>query len=486
VGVPIAGLYELLACSAREDAGRVALIDPVARRTLTYGELDALARAHAQQLVDAGVRTGDRVALVLDKSFDAVAWIYGVLAAGAAYVPIDPHAPAARIEHLLADSGARGVVHIDGGRVTWSTRQASGEPTPGAAYLLYTSGSTGQPKATVHTHAGALAFLDAFSQLLAPEPADCFSCHPPYHFDMSTLDLFLSVKHGARAVLFAQDTGRLAPALARIIEDHRITIWWSVPTALRLLLQFGRLERRSGWMLRHVMFAGEPLLPVEARKLQQHWPGARLYNVYGCTETNNTTMFELPSPVPAERGEPFPIGTAVPGITTAVVDRELRDVPPGSEGELLVAGASLMTGYWNDPDRTAAALVSRDGLIWYRTGDLVRCDAHGDLVLLGRADRMVKRRGYRIELAELERCLAEHADLAEVAVVADKRAPEVTIHAYFVTRRPTSADALATFLIDRLPTYMLPDTFTALDEVPKTSTGKIDYQALLARRDTLT
>jgi amino acid adenylation domain-containing protein len=487
VGNPIAGLYGLLASAARDHPSAVALIDPVGRRTLTYGDLDALARARARQLADAGIREGDRVALVLDKSFEAVAWIYGILAAGAAYVPIDPHAPAARIEHVLADSGACGVVRDDGSGVKWSPRVPSGEPVPGAAYLLYTSGSTGLPKAAVHTHASALAFLDAFSQLLAPQASDCFSCHPPYHFDMSTLDLFLSVRHGARAVLLAQDTGRLAPALAQIIVDHQITIWWSVPTALRLLLQFGRLERRSGWALRHVLFAGEPLSPGDARKLQQHWSGARLYNVYGCTETNNTTSFELPSPVPADRGDAFPIGTAVAGVATAVVDRELRDVSPGSEGELLVAGASLMTGYWTDPARTAAALVVRDGVTWYRTGDLVRRDAHGDLVLLGRADRMVKRRGYRIELAELERCLALHPELAEVAVVADKRAPEVMIHAYFVARASaTAANELTGFLTERLPAYMLPDTFTALTELPKTSTGKTDYQELLARRVTVT
>jgi amino acid adenylation domain-containing protein len=476
-------LQDLLADAARESPDNVALVDPVARRTLSYAELQARAMECMRVLVEAGVTAGDRVALQLDKSFEAVAWIYGTLGAGAAYVPIDPHAPAERVELVLEDCGVRGVVRNDGAGPAWSPRASGGQLSPGAAYIFYTSGSTGKPKGVVHTHASALAFLDAFTEILTPDSSDCFSCHPPYHFDMSTLDLFLSVKHHARAVLITQDTGRVAPALAQVIAENRITIWWSVPTALRLLLQFGRLERRTGWALRHVMFAGEPLAPADALRLQARWPSARLYNVYGCTETNNSTIFELPAPVPEQRTEPFPIGKPVPGVTTAVVANDVSDLEDGLDGELLVAGPTVMVGYWNDPTRTSSAFVERAGTRWYRTGDIVRRDRTGNLVMLGRADRMVKRRGYRIELPELELCLMRHPDVAEAAVVADKYAPEVAIHAYFVARPSAAAmPDLVEFMTTRLPVYMVPDTFTALAEIPKTSTGKTDYQRLLASR----
>jgi amino acid adenylation domain-containing protein len=476
-------LDELLARAAAADPQQIALVDPVARTTISYGELHARAREHTRSLEAAGVCAGARVAVLLDKSFEAVAWIYGILGAGAAYVPIDPHAPHERVEYILRDANVCGIVRNDGAGPAWQARTASAEPASNTAYILYTSTSTGQPRGVVHTHAGALAFLDTHSQVLAPQSTDCFSCYPPYQFDMSTLDLFLPVMHRARGVLITQDSGRVAPALAQIIAEAKITVWYSVPTVLRMLLQFGRLERRKGWAVRYVLMGGEPMWPADARRLQEVWTGARFFNVYGSTETNNVTYFELPSPVPQDRTTPFPIGRPFPNVEVAVVDAALRDVTPGTRGELLLRGDTLMKGYLGDPERTSAALVTRNGGTWYRSGDIVSQDASGDLVIIGRTDRMVKRRGFRIELVELELGLADHPAVREVAIVADKRGPEVAIHAYFIPREAdVSTSDLTNFMLVRLPLYMIPDTFTSLAAIPRTSAGAPDAEALLAHR----
>ncbi len=516
------GLHLLLEASAKAAANQVAF-EEADGASIAYGDLDRLANRVRDLLVARDVAPGDRVAIYLRKSIDAVAAIFGVLKAGGAYVPIDPGSPAARAAYILNDCQVR-VAFVErdflpallteltalGGRVEPLVLESVGggaglaavidqasvpfnpDPTqssPGRpddlAYLLYTSGSTGKPKGVMLSHRAALAFVDWCSEVVVPSSDDRFSSHAPFHFDLSILDLYLPIKHAARVVLIGEDLGKEPLGLAALIAERRLTVWYSTPSILNLLNQFGKLERHDLSHLRVVLFAGEVFPIPQLRTLKARLGVPRYLNLFGPTETNVCTYFELPpGPVPDDRVEPYPIGRACSHYRWRVVDETGADVVIGEEGELLMAGPAVMSGYWNLPERNAEAfVVDARGERWYRTGDLVV--DHGDGVLLfhGRRDRMVKRRGYRIELGEIEAGLATHPAIGDVAVVAvPDQASGVRIVAFLVGRvaeRPSIVD-LKRFCAERLPKYMAPDMFRFVEILPRTSTDKTDYQRLKA------
>lgn len=518
----VSSLPDLLARSAAEHRDRPAVVESDGR-LLTYGELDRLASQARDWLLAAGVVPGDRVAVYLRKSADAVAAIAGALKAGAVYVPIDPGSPPARAAYILADCGVRAAfverafaprlepelhaigatpecIWLDqpgGGGALQAEMDAAGlARTPDAgrtvarapddlAYLLYTSGSTGRPKGVMISHRAALSFIDWVSDLLRPTADDRFSSHAPFHFDLSILDLYVPLKHGARVVLIGEELGKEPVGLARLVAEQALTVWYSTPSILALLDQYGRLDTLDLSSLRAVLFAGEvfPIPPL--RSLKARLPGPRYCNLYGPTETNVCTWYELPpGPVPDDRVEPYPIGWTCPHYRSRVADEQGRALPPGSEGELLMTGPGVMEGYWNLPDRNSQAFHDDpDGTRWYRTGDLVVDPGDGCLLFRGRRDRMVKRRGFRIELGEIEAGLVTHPAVDEVAVVArPDEASGVQITAFLVTRggeRPSLVE-LKRYCVERLPRYMAPDLFRFLDALPRTSTDKVDYQRLKA------
>jgi acyl-coenzyme A synthetase/AMP-(fatty) acid ligase len=234
--------------------------------------------------------------------------------------------------------------------------------------------------------------------------------------------------------------------------------------------------------LRLVNFAGEVFPVKHLQALQALWPQPRYFNLYGPTETNVCTYFEVPAGIEAGRTEPYPIGYACSGDVCKVMDAHDREVPAGEEGELYVAGGSVMRGYWNLAERNATAFyVDADGTRWYKTGDVVRQAGDGCHIYLGRRDRMVKRRGYRVELGEIEAALYRHPSVKEAAVVAlPDEQNGVLVKAFMATAdgRPLSLIAMKQFCAQHLPLYMIPDRFSYQDVLPKTSTDKIDYQRL--------
>jgi acyl-CoA synthetase (AMP-forming)/AMP-acid ligase II len=213
-------------------------------------------------------------------------------------------------------------------------------------------------------------------------------------------------------------------------------------------------------------------------------PTSDYYNLYGPTETNVCTFFRVPGLIPAERTEPFPIGRSCSHVRTKVVDEAGNEESVGREGELCVTGAGVMHGYWNRPSETDRAFfVQSDGERWYRTGDVVTCNADGDYVFVGRRDRMVKKRGYRVELGEIEACLYGHEEVREAAVIAlpdPESGIRITAFLCCRSREFVSIIALKQFCAQHLPLYMVPDVFRFCDSLPKTSTDKIDYRELSA------
>ncbi len=486
---------------------------------ITYRDLAVLSDRVRDWLVHRGVGRGDRVGVYLAKSIDAVAAIFGTLKAGAAYIPVDPNAPASRNAYILADCSVKALIVEDrfaealrgepgGSSWPYALLQFNGAgngvglaaaldqahhdgPAKEAstvlsdpddlAYILYTSGSTGQPKGVMLSHRNAVSFVDWCSRTFEPSLKDRFSSHAPFHFDLSILDIYVPLKHGATLVLIGSEAGKDPARLASLIVDRRLTVWYSTPSILSLLVQYGNLPGRDLSALRMVLFAGEVFPIAHLRALKEQLPQPRYFNLYGPTETNVCTYFEIPETIAADRAAPYPIGKTCSHLESLVVDEARAEIRPGEQGELCIRGPAVTEGYWNLPEQTAAAFVTGgDGHRWYRTGDLVVEDENGDYLFRGRRDRMVKKRGFRVELGEIEACLYRHPDISQAAIVALEGDEGLTIKAFVSSRsgKRLSVIALKGFCSQHLPLYMVPDRFSSHPSLPTTSTDKIDYQAL--------
>lgn len=350
------------------------------------------------------------------------------------------------------------------------------------AYILFTSGSTGQPKGVMLSHGNAFTFLDWCQQTLGPWHADDrFSSHAPFHFDLSVFDLFMACRNAATLVLIGESLAKEPEELGAFLSRQQISVWYSAPSILALIASQGGLDRPGRQAPRLVLFAGEvfPIGPL--RRLRQLWPESRLWNLYGPTETNVCTAYPIPDDIPEDRTAPYPIGSVCPPLRARVVDEQGNDVAAGALGELVIAGPGVMRGYFGQPELTARAFFTSDEQTrWYRTGDLVVDDGTGCYQFHGRRDRMVKKRGYRIELGEIESALYRHDGVDRAAVVARSDEAGVSIAA-FVALKPDhkrSIIAMKRHCTVYLPHYMVPDTITFLGSLPATSTDKVDYQRL--------
>ncbi len=492
---------------------------------VTYEELAARVDRLAGALRDNGMRAGDRVGVHLNKSIESVVGVLATLHAGGVFVPLDPMAPPQRVAYIVADCEIRFLV-TDADKLTrlasdpqlaehhlqavfvagpkavaetpanvaavipWSELDSA--PSFGAperrvstdlAYMLYTSGSTGNPKGVMISHLAALTFVQWATEKFQLTPEDVLSNHAPFHFDLSTFDLYASFKAGAKVVLLPEWASAFPGRLVKQIADKGITVWYSVPSALILMLNKGKLAEAELPKLRTILFAGE-VFPIKyLRALHQAIPHARLFNLYGPTETNVCTYYEV-TEIPDDRVEPFPIGKAIDNHECFAVNADGQRCGVGEEGELLVRGPGLLTGYWKLPERTAQSLHENpcpndtEDLV-YRTGDLVTLEPDGNYTYVGRIDHMVKIRGYRVELGEVEAALYEHPQVKEVAVVpvADEELND-QLRAHVALHAPVPESELVAVCAARLPKYMVPELWVFEENLPKTSTGKIDRQKL--------
>lgn len=519
-------LHHLLSASARAHPDAPAVVDR--SRTLTYAELDRRSNQLAHLLRELGIRRGDRVGLYLEKSAESVIGIYGIMKAGAAYVPLDPRSPVARVSYIAGNCAVRALVTAPEKATAWDQllhgeSSIEGLVMPGhavaavegsprvtlvgeeeldgqdtgpvgvevvdedVAYILYTSGSTGDPKGVMLSHRNAMTFVEWAADLVGVRPQDRLSSHAPLHFDLSTFDLFAAALGGASVHLVPAETSVFPVEVARFIEEHAITVWYSVPSILSMLTLRGGLQEGSLPTLRTVLFAGEVFPTKYLRQLMGLLPHAEFYNLYGPTETNVCTYYRVP-PLAEDHTRTIPIGRACENMEVFAVTDDGRVAATGEVGELYVRGGGVMQGYWGDPERTARVLVPnpfggevRDPV--YRTGDLVRREEDGDYRFLGRRDSQIKSRGYRIELGEIEAALDGHPSIVECAVLAipDELITN-RIEAHVVVRDDVKTAQLAAFCSERLPSYMIPQKFHFFENLPKTTTGKIDRQALRTRR----
>jgi amino acid adenylation domain-containing protein/non-ribosomal peptide synthase protein (TIGR01720 family) len=470
----------------------------LAGKEWSYRELDRLSSAWASELRQRGVGIEDRVAVCMEISYEMVVAVVAVVKAGAAYVPINPSDPEARVDFILSETRATALLtqrhlveRLSAFRVpliqldveepgSWNKQLPSVGPDQ-LAYVMYTSGSTGEPKGIAITHR-AIVRLVRDTNYIGLRNDDRMAMASNFAFDAATFEIWGALLNGARLVAVQRDVALSPERLARLLRERDVTTLF-LTTAL-----FNQIVRDlpgAFSSLRHLLFGGEAVDVDVVRLLCANGSPSRLLHVYGPTETTTfATWFEVRDVESADCT--IPIGRPLTQTQTYVVDGDFELVPLGVPGELCLGGAGLTRGYINRPDLTACALVpdpfsGERGARLYRTGDLVRWLPGGELEFLGRIDDQVKIRGYRIEPSEIAATLNRHQNVKEsVVVVREDQLGRRGLAAYVVTTQNShfSAAVLRNYLASKLPDYMLPTAFLELAFLPMNANGKIDRKAL--------
>lgn len=521
-------LQQLLENSAKQYPGKEAVV--YKNTAITYQELDIASNQLAWTLRNAGIEKGDRVGICLKRSSEEIVALYGTLKAGAVYVPIDPSSPTQRITFFIEDCGIKAlvttkkivvklhqefldrvaasiqcVIVVDDNLTenkgeffqiktkTWQqVLQSSTKPLLcndlidcDLAHIMYTSGSTGNPKGVMMTHRSILNFASCFYNCLAVQSRDRLSHQLPIYFAASVVDIFTSIQAGATIVIVPPELAVFPIDLANFIEAQQITIWFSVPSLLTQLVLRGNLQQHQFQHLRQILFAGE-VFPIQyLRQLMQLIPQVEYCNIYGSAETGARTYYRfrtLPSELDA-----VPIGQACANTELFIVNDQHQISARGEVGELYARGSSVMNGYWGMPEKTKEVLVPY--MVYpqlgeetvFRTGDLVKQEADGNYIYVGRRDHLIKSRGYRIELEEIEKAIQRHPEVEEVAVIAipdeeiGNRLKAVAVPKPGSKLQQTT---LQSFCAQTVPNYMIPESIEFRSQLPKTATGKIDRVVL--------
>jgi amino acid adenylation domain-containing protein len=495
---------------------------------ITYGRLERESNKLAHELLARGLTRGARVGIHMNRGIGSIIAAFGVLKAGATYVPIDPMSPTRRITYIInkceigslltrgdklskitdvfpAQSPLRNIFVMDGidigAEIPGSTRlvdcqlipEELGDSAPAVncvdrdiAYILFTSGSTGDPKGVMISHLNSLTFVNSASSFFGIEKEDKFSNISPLHFDMSVFDIFVALRAAASVVVIPETTALFPVKLAELIEESKVSVWNSVPSALSLLATYKNLSSHDFSSLRLVLFAGEQFPLKYLRQLEEVIPGARFCNMYGQTEANSSTYYWVKD-FPADAKTSLPIGKPLPNFEVFAIDEDGKKVTEqGKEGELYVRASTVALGYWDEAEKTKKSFV-RNPLrpelneTVYKTGDLVHMDADGNYVFRGRKDHMIKSRGYRIEVGEIETVLSNHSAIRNVVVIP---IPDEfignRISVIVVPMEPggVSKEEILRYCSQQLPKYMVPEMVEFRDMLPTTSSGKVDRKQL--------
>lgn len=491
-------------------------------KALTYAQLSQKSNQLANLLHEQGIEKGDRVGVYLNKSLETLIAIYGIMKAGAAYVPLDPQSPVSRLLGIIEDCHIKGIIS-DSSKVKQLSEVASqqtmlqfvvGLPQNAEvaarliswddvaalpavyspdikliehdlAYVMYTSGTTGKPKGIMHTHYSGLSYVKMSSDLYEVNHSDRLSNHSPLHFDMSTFDYLTGPSCGATTVIIPEAYTLFPANLSQLIEDERLTIWYSVPFALIQILQRGVIEQRDLSSLRWILYGGEPFPSGHLRKLMEYLPNTGISNVYGPAEVNQCTYFNVPHFDEWDADDyRVPIGVDVHNAESLILGEDDQILSQSEAGELVVRTATMMQGYWGRPELNAKAFYRQEIFpdyyqTYYRTGDLVKMRDDGLMDFLGRIDHQVKVRGYRVELAEVDNALNAHPSVEEASsfTIKTDTMDEIWAAAIITDKDVSDRDIIA-FVSKRVPSYAVPSRIIFKDSFPRGGTGKIDRRAL--------
>ena len=505
---------EVLMRSASRTPDKDAFICGDAR--LSYAQTVLAMRQLTTVLRKAGVGRGDRVAVFLPQSLESAVAIYGILHAGAAFVPIDPATPPARMQaildkcgvrHLITQEGKRAdiarliqtphgldlIVGLDAGLDAISTKSwaevFAAMPSDGPqitdqdlSYVMWTSGSTGAPKGMTHVYRNGLIYAGNLAETHGLCADDRFLGLSPLHFDMAVMDYIAAPLVGATTIIVPEAVAKLPAALTCLAAQQRATVIYTVPFAMTQMLHRGAMEKYDLTALRWMIFGGENFPAKHLRALMQALPQARFANAFGPAETHQISSYTLPGP--PEDGAAIPVGKPWRTLEAMVVDAKDHPVTPGEAGELLVRSPSCMLGYWDDPVRTDHAFFRRPlggtlSQVFYRTGDLVRQDPDGMMYFLGRVGRQIKLRGFRIELDEVEAVLAAAPGVQDCAVVCDDTRQHLVGFLRPDAGQTPDLARLKARCRDHLPPYAVPSELRVIRAFPRTGSAKIDRAALV-------
>jgi amino acid adenylation domain-containing protein len=468
-------------------------------KSLTYAALDALSNRLARKLRDLGITFNDVVAICLRRTENLLVGILGVLKAGAAYLPLNPHDPPFRLGRILSQAAARVTVtdsdskaHLpeDVSQLLFlDSNQAAmtGEdharipdvPQPDdLAYVIFTSGTTGSPKGVAVTHGALANVMNDVAHRVAFHESASWLAVTTVSFDIAALELLLPLSYGGKVILASEEQARVGRILAGIIHRKKPTVMQATPITWRILLESGW----SGAPGLTILCGGDRLDRDLSDKLIAR--ASAVWNMYGPTET--TIWSTADRLLPGE--EDVTLGKPLANTEVYILDPERRPLPPGEIGEICIGGAGLARGYMNDPELTSryffyADLGQRGILRLYRTGDLGRWNENGKLEFFGRIDHQVKINGFRVELAEIEKLLQRYPGVREAAVLGVGGANnQKRLYAFVVPEGETAiaASGLVAYLAEQLPKYMIPEKFWSLDRLPSTPHGKRDVVALEA------
>ena len=512
-------LLQHLVEDAAGSAPAESAVSAPAVRPLTWATLDRRSNQLARGLAANGVRRHDRVALCLPRTPDVIVAILGALKAGGAYVPLDPRSPAERQAQVIGDCRPSAIVcdgrtagsaaelvrrcGLDAVLVCLDEAPAPAEAGPRVvsgpeiaahsgesiasggidvdlAYVLYTSGSTGRPKGVMVTHRNVLDYAGWAVDQFGITSRDRILATAPFHFDMSTFDVFSALRAAARLCIVPEGFLLFPRQLVDYLELEGATVWKTVPSLYVYMARTGCLKAGRMPTLTRILFGGEVLHPRNVAQWMRLFPEKAFYNVYGPTEATGVSLFHaLPRP-PAEGETRVPIGVPCANTEAFALLGDGTVAGPGETGELYIRGAGVAAGYWDDPEKTRAAFVDNPlapgrGDRVYRTGDLVQRRADGAFEFLGRTDELVKYMGYRISTSDVEAALMSLPGVEEAAVFLDESdglvAPELV---GLVRCEPGRREAdVARELGRRLPAYMVPKRIVAVAALPRTDRGKV-------------